>query len=153
MILLFFLISLIFMICGIILYNKTMMFEKLGLAIGIFNGIICFITLLIAMFAFGDLVNGRTIDARLEMYQEENAAIETSINELVDNYYVHEAEIYNSLTPENASFFAIAYPELNSNAFAQQQINLYIENNQKIKELKLEKIELTNVRWRLYFGS
>lgn len=153
MILLFFLIGLIFMICGIIIYNKTMMFEELGLAIGILNGIICFITLLMAMFAFGDLANGRTIDARLEMYQEENTAIETSINELVDNYYAHEAEIYDNLTPENASFFAIAYPELNSNALAQQQINLYIENNQKIKELKLEKIELTNVRWRLYFGS
>lgn len=153
MILLFFLIALICMICGIIIYNKTMMFEELGLAMGVLGGIICFITLTIAMFAFSDLVNGRTIDARLEMYQEENAAIETSMNELVDNYYAHEAEVYDNLTPENASFFAVAYPELNSNALAQQQINLYIENNQKIKELKLEKIELTNIRWRLYFGS
>lgn len=153
MILLFFLITLILMFCNIIIYNKTIMFNEVSFAISVLSGIGCFITVIMAMFAISDLTNGRTIDARLEMYQEENAAIETSINELVDNYYAHEAEIYDNLTPENASFFAIAYPELNSNSLAQQQINLYIENNQKIKELKLEKIELTNVRWRLYFGS
>ena len=47
----------------------------------------------------------------------------------------------------------IKYPELNSNELVKTEVNLYVENNTKIKELKEKQIDLTIKKWWLYFGN
>ena len=86
------------------------------------------------------------------MYEQENAAIEQSVDVLVKDYYRHESDTYSSLTPEIAVLFASAYPELQSNELATKQLEIYVENNNNIKELKKDQINLSKNRFWLYFG-
>ena len=44
-------------------------------------------------------------------------------------------------------------PTLKSDTLVQKQIEVYVANNDKIKELKEEKIDLSKSKWKLYFGK
>lgn len=121
-------------------------FAGFGLFISVFALIGIFINI-------GILINGRTLDDKIAMYEQENAEIEQSVDVLVKDYYRHESDTYSSLTPENAVLFASAYPELQSNELATKQLEIYVENNNNIKELKKCQINLSKHRFWLYFGG
>lgn len=114
--------------------------------------LVCFFALIGIFVNIGILVNGRTLDDKIAMYEQENAAIEQSVDVLVKDYYKHESDTYSSLKPENAVLFASAYPELQSNELATKQLKIYVDNNNKIKELKEDQINLSKHRFWLYFG-
>ena len=116
---------------------------------GLFISVVALIGIIINI---GILINGRTLDDKIAMYEQENAAIEQSVDVLVKDYYRHESDTYSSLTPENAVLFASAYPELQSNELATKQLEIYVDNNNKIKELKEDQIDLSRNRFWLYFG-
>lgn len=116
---------------------------------GLFISVVALIGIIINI---GILINGRTFDDKIAMYEQENAAIEQSVDVLVKDYYRHESDTYSSLTPENAVLFASAYPELQSNELATKQLEIYVENNNNIKELKKDQINLSKNRFWLYFG-
>ena len=116
---------------------------------GLFISVVALIGIIINS---GILINGRTLDDKIAMYEQENAAIEQSVDVLVKDYYRHESDTYSSLTPENAVLFASAYPELQSNELATKQLEIYVENNNNIKELKKDQINLSRNRFWLYFG-
>ena len=116
---------------------------------GLFISVVALIGIIINI---GILINGRTLDDKIAMYEQENAAIEQSVDVLVKDYYRHESDTYSSLTPENAVLFASAYPELQSNELATKQLEIYVDNNNKIKELKEDQINLSKNRFLLYFG-
>ena len=121
----------------------------------VFNGFGLFISvvaLIGIIINIGILINGRTFDDKIAMYEQENAAIEQSVDVLVKDYYKHESDTYSSLKPENAVLFASAYPELQSNELATKQLEIYVDNNNKIKELKEDQINLSKNRFWLYFG-
>jgi cell shape-determining protein MreC len=102
----------------------------------------------------GFVINGRTIDSKLEMYNEENIQIETKVKETVRAYMNFEEETYKELVKDaELEFLVIKYPELNSNELVKKEIEIYTENNAKIKELKEEKINLSIKKWWLYFGK
>lgn len=134
------------LICCIFIDNNTR--EVFG-GFGIFISVVALIGIIINI---GILINGRTLDDKIEMYEQENAAIEQSVDVLVKDYYRHESDTYSSLTPENAVLFASAYPELQSNELATKQLEIYVENNNNIKELKKDQINLSKNRFWLYFG-
>lgn len=116
---------------------------------------ICFIGCIIAIICIsGGLVECRTIDNKIQMYTEENTNIETKVKETVRTYMDFEENTYTELIKDaDLTTLMIKYPELNSNELVKTEINLYIENNNKIKELKEKKIDETVVRWWLYFGK
>lgn len=126
--------------------------EDLAGVFGILGGLIGFIALIGIFVNIGFLVYGRTLDDKIAMYEHENAAIEQSVDILVKDYYKHESDTYSSLKPENAVLFASAYPELQSNELATKQLEIYVENNNKIKGLKVDQINLSRNRFWLYFG-
>ena len=126
--------------------------EDLAEGFGILGCLIGFIALIGIFVNIGFLVYGRTLDDKIAMYEQENAAIEQSVDVLVKDYYRHESDTYSSLTPENAVLFASAYPELQSNELATKQLEIYVENNNNIKELKKDQINLSKNRFWLYFG-
>lgn len=126
--------------------------EDLAGVFGILGGLIGFIALIGIFVNIGFLVYGRTLDDKIAMYEQENAAIEQSVDVLVKDYYKHESDTYSSLKPENAVLFASAYPELQSNELATKQLEIYVENNNKIKGLKVDQINLSRNRFWLYFG-
>lgn len=95
-----------------------------------------------------------TIDSKIEMYQEENANIEEDIDRIVREYLKHEQDTYADLKTEESSITLITlFPELKSDALVQQQLEIYVDNNAKIKSLKEEKIDIAKKKWVLYFGK
>ena len=140
-------------VIAVALIVLTVLNRDLADGFGILGGLIGFIALIGIFVNIGFLVYGRTLDDKIAMYEQENAAIEQSVDVLVKDYYKHESDTYSSLKPENAVLFASAYPELQSNELATKQLEIYVENNNKIKELKEDQINLSRNKFWLYFGG
>lgn len=94
-----------------------------------------------------------TIDDKIEMYQEENSSIELQISECVKQYQQYESDIFAETTSNNAITLVSLYPELKSDSLVSKQLEVYVSNNRKIKELKEAQIDGSVVRWWLYFGG
>lgn len=95
--------------------------------------------------------NGYTINDKIEMYQEENKNIEEQITTIVNNFQGYEKDIISNVA--DMEVLLIKIPELKSSELVKTQMNVYIENNNKIKELKEEKINMKIGKWLLYFGK
>lgn len=87
------------------------------------------------------------------MYEKENKSIENSIDITVKNYMHHEASAYKEVKDKDAINLVALFPELKSDTLVQKQIEVYLDNNDKLKELKEEKIDLSKAKWNLYFGK
>ena len=146
MFILLFVIAVALIVLGVLLDDFAEYFVGIG-------SIVCIIALVGIFINIDYLIRGRTLDDKIAMYEQENAAIEQSVDVFVKDYYRHESDTYSSLTPENAVLFASAYPELQSNELATKQLEIYVENNNKIKGLKEDQINLSKNRFWLYFGG
>lgn len=127
--------------------------EYLGGMLVIVSGIgfaVCVISIICLVINVSGL---RVIDQKIEMYEQENTKIETQISDMVQQYQEYENGIFTEVAPESAMTLVSLYPELKSDALVQKQIEVYLENNNKIKELKEAKIDGSVKRWWLYFGS
>ena len=95
------------------------------------------------------------IDDKIAMYQEENQNIENQIAEVVTQYQKYENDIFTGIAENNADamFLITLYPELKSDTLVAKQIEVYVNNNQKIKELKEQKLYGKVYKWWLYFGG
>lgn len=135
---------------GVLLSDK---FDLMGAAIafggfiGLCVSVITFITLCVTVSKL------RVIDERIEMYQEENTAIESEIDILVKEYMDYESEVFKDTTTESSITLVSLYPELKADELISSQLNVYLANNRKIKELKEERINGSVTRWWLYFGG
>lgn len=123
-----------------------------------FAGVILFgIALIIATVGSIDLAwnvtSGNHIPEMISMYEEENNQIESQIGELVNKYMEYEGSTFNDIKNEDSVALVSLYPELKSDALVEKQIEVYIENNKKIKNLKKKQIELSTYKWWLYFGK
>lgn len=96
---------------------------------------------------------GHTIDSKIAMYEEENKSIENSIEFTVKSYMDYEASTYQKIKDKDAINLVALIPKLKSDKLVQKQIDVYLTNNDKIKELKEEKIDLSKAKWKLYFGK
>lgn len=113
--------------------------------------------LIVSLVAFAILLisisNGSTIDSKIELYQSQNAEIESKVQATVASYLAHEKQTYKDLKPDNAIAVVSAYPELHSNELVKKQIEVYEDNNKKIMGLKEEKLNQSVYKWWLYFGK
>ena len=81
------------------------------------------------------------LDQKIVMYEEENTSIEQSIGSIVEDYMDYESNAYSDLKSQDLIEFVTNFPELKADALVQKELDIYIENNQKIKELKAYKIK------------
>lgn len=117
--------------------------------------IICFISFIIFTVLVVVICSyPYNIDKKIEMYQEENTLIEEKVKNTVMAYIDYEQETYDNLV-KNADLqtLLITYPELNSNELVKAQIDTYVQNNNKLKELKEKQIDKSTMAWLLYFGK
>lgn len=117
---------------------------------GILGGIVSFIVVIVLAI---DVSSIKVIDRKIEMYQAENKQIEIQISECVKQYQQYETEIFTEVAPKSSVTLVALYPELKSDTLVTKQIETYVANNEKIKELKEQKINGDVYRWWLYFGS
>lgn len=99
------------------------------------------------------MVNGITASEKIKMYQTENKKIENQIGELVKGYMDYESETYKNFKNESSITMVNLYPDLKSNELVQKQMNIYLTNNDKIKELNEKEIDTKIGKWLLYFGN
>lgn len=98
-------------------------------------------------------------DKKIEMYEEENNNIQNSVSQIVESYKNYEQNTYSeslkSIDTNNTDIIVLTqlYPELKSNDMVNKQIDIYQENNNKIKDLKEERINNEIAKWWLYFGK
>ena len=93
------------------------------------------------------------IPAQIAMYEEENVRIEEKVANTVTKYMEYEKDIFIEVGPDDDAFTLISlYPELRSDTLVAKEIEVYISNNDKIKELKSEMLRISNYRFWLYFG-
>ena len=115
--------------------------------------IICMVFAIIMIISIFCVVNGRVIDSKIAMYQEENKNIETQMDILVEKYMDYESETFSELKSESSIALVSLYPELKADELVKSQVEVYTSNNKKIKELKENKINLSVWKWWLYFGK
>ena len=149
-------IGILAIIAGVIINAHT--FED-GLALTlIVIGVIVALVGAVGTLACGILLtNDMYVDEKIEMYEEENKRIEEEVANAVNAYVEHEAEVMNKtsekIEPGDSMYVVLAYPELNSSELIAKQIKIYYENNNKIKQLKEDKINIKVYKWWLYFGN
>lgn len=138
-------------VVAIIAYNEEWIFTGLwsccgAVLIGIAD-VICIIIMTCYMF------DGITSKSKILMYQEENTKIETQIGDLIKDYMNYESDTYKEFKNESSITLVNLYPELKSDELVQKQMNIYLSNNDKIKELKEKEIDTKIGKWLLYFGN
>ena len=99
------------------------------------------------------MTNGITASEKIKMYQTENKKIENQIGELVKGYMDYESETYINFKNESSITMVNLYPDLKSNELVQKQMNIYLTNNDKIKELNEKEIDTKIGKWLLYFDN
>ena len=97
---------------------------------------------------------GHIIDDKIAMLEEDNHTIEESLEETIEIYLEEEGDCDEKTITSVDNINDVIYflPKLESNVLAQKQIQAYVDNKNKIKELKEERIDLSKEKWLLYFG-
>ena len=155
MILVIFGVSVLFLILLVILTKKD--YFTLGiLSLYLLFGITAGASIIIFLIGISVVmpVNERVIDEKIAMYQEENTRIEESIDAMVAQYMQYETETFGNVADgANPIAYVSLFPELKSDSLVKNQIDIYYSNAEKIKALKVQKIEISNTRWLLYLGN
>ena len=99
------------------------------------------------------LIDNKTIDNKIAIYQEENKKLEEKIETTVKGYMDFENDTYKELKTESYINLVNLYPELKSDKLIQEQIKTYQKNSEEIKELKVKKAKSTVYKWWIYFGK
>lgn len=118
--------------------------------LGIVFSIITFIAILIAGIKYNSIKS--TANAQLEVLNSQNEIVLAQIEPLVQQAMNYETSTYKEfkLTPENIVAFGNMYPQLQANSFIQSQINIIVENQKEIKDLKLKIASLNAYRLWLF---
>lgn len=118
--------------------------------LGIVFSIITFIAILVAGIKYNSIKS--TANAQLEVLNSQNEVVLAQIEPLVQQALNYESNTYKEfkLTPENIVAFGNMYPQLQANAFIQSQINIIVENQKEIKDLKLRIASLNAYRLWLF---
>ena len=143
------LILLIVITIGFIILFSFTDIEELVAAMIVILGI----EIIALLICAGCLVNTRVIDEKIELYEKQNKEIENKIEITVKNYMEYEGNTFKELKPESYIQLVNLYPDLKADQLIQQQMNLYISNNEKIISLKENKKNKTVYKWWLYFGK
>ena len=154
MILVILVIGIMMVTLGIVLYDKLDYGkDKIGKIFQIIGTVATIISTIVTIVLLVCVLNRVNIDKKIAIYEEENTKIEQQIADTVKQYQEYETGIFTEVAPESSITLVALYPELKSDTLVQSQINVYVENNKTIKELKSSAINASVYRWWLYFGK
>lgn len=131
-------------------YDGMAIFYVVG---SVFGGIGSVISFIAAICLACDVSYLGVIDDKIAMYEEENTKIEQQIAATVKQYQEYETGIFTETSSDSSITLVALYPDLKADKLVQSQIDVYVANNEKIKELKECKIGGSVSRWWLYFGG
>lgn len=154
MILVILILGILMLVGGTILYyNLNDDVVVIGALLKVIGGVIIAISTITSILLLISVIDRAGIDKKIAMYEDENTKIEQQIVDAVTQYQEYEAGIFTEVSPESAMTLVTFYPELKSDTLVQSQIEVYVDNNKQIKELKSMAIDASILRWWLYFGK
>lgn len=118
----------------------------------IFSGVVTTVGIIVTGILTVCVAGSVTIEQRIALYEEENAVIESQIATVVEKYMDYEQTTFKDCSAKSMITLVDLYPELKADTLVSKQIEVYLENNNKIKELKESLINRPVCRWWLYFG-
>ena len=139
-------------VIGVVVAENTY-HDEVGVTMVIIGSLVGFVSLVVTVALCCEVSAVARIDDKIAMYNDENARIEQQIAECVERYQEYEQGVFEKVSPEDAVVLVTHYPELKSDTLVQMQIATYVENNNKIKGLKAQQIDITVIKWWLYFGG
>ena len=154
MLLVFLLIGIVLIASGVLIFKfSELEYDNgFGWACSVVGVVECVCVFALFIVGIYNLAESRIIDRKIEMYIEENTTIETNVTATVEKYLEHEFNIFDSLLGEDIQTLLVVYPEINSNELVKKQVEIFVENNNKIKELKEDKLNIEVWKWWVYFG-
>lgn len=154
MILVILVIGILMVTLGIVLYDKLDYGkDEIGKIFQIIGTVVTIISTIVTIVMLVCVLNRVNIEKKIAIYEEENTKIEQQIADTVKQYQEYETGIFTEVAPESSITLVALYPELKSDTLVQSQIEVYVENNKTIKELKSSAINAPVYRWWLYFGK
>ena len=97
--------------------------------------------------------SGFGIQEKIQIYEEQNAQIEQSIDAAVKAYCEHEQITYVQMSDGAVALVAAAYPELASSELVKTQMEVWTSNSSELKDLKSKLVDFNKARYFLYFGG
>lgn len=140
----------IFLICLVVIILGGMFDCEGFIGVGLLGA---GVVLLFGVISLTMIIDGRTLEEKIALYEKENIAIEQDINTLVEQYMNYEADAYENLKGESGITLVSLYPELKADELVKEQCELYIANKEQIASLKEQQIELSSWKFWLYFGK
>lgn len=138
----FLIVGLIILISGIICGINNYWRNASYIIATIIGAIMTAITIINILFNISTIIDNKITDEKIVLYETENSKIKEEINSIISHYMQWEADTYKNINTEN-----IIADEL-----IKTQIQLYVQNNATIKQLKSYKLETIKAKWWLYFG-
>lgn len=145
-------------ICIILIAIGLTINEFVDTPIGSFLSFIFSVSLILCIIVgicmMDDIAEGKVIDEKIAVYEQENEKIETAIDVLVKEYMTQEEKIMiKTANKESLITLVQLYPDLKSNDLVKKQMDIYVNNNKKIKKLKTKKLNISKTKWWLYLGK
>lgn len=151
MIIIIFLVCVAVIVLGVWVEGRGYDMASIGIILcGVIGVVISLSVTIVLLMNVSEL---KVIDEKIEIYQEENIKIEIQISECIKQYQQYETNIFEDVASENAITLVSLYPELKSDKLISKQIDIYVKNNDMIKEFKVQKMNKNIYKWWLYFGG
>lgn len=99
------------------------------------------------------VASGFGIQEKIEIYEDQNAQIEQSIDAAVKAYCEHEQITYVQMSDGAVALVAAAYPELASSELVKTQMEVWTSNSSELKDLKSDLVDFHRAQYFLYFGG
>lgn len=135
-----------------VIFAESDLFDDYTLAAGAL--IVAGISFAVIIILIGCLFyNKNVLPQKIQMYEEENADIEKKIANTVEKYMQYEKEVMIEVSPEDDVITLIAlYPELKADELVKAEMDVYIENNKKIKEMRAGILKVPMYKFLIFFG-
>lgn len=99
------------------------------------------------------VASGFGIQEKIQIYEDQNAQIEQSIDAAVKAYCAHEQITYTQMSDGAVALVAAAYPELASSELVKTQMEVWTSNSSELKDLKSDLVDFHRAQYFLYFGG
>lgn len=153
MILVFLVLGIILTAIGIVIAVREDDWDRSTVLVSLISGIpIILVSLIALMICIAPITSQKAIDNKIAFYEEENQRIESSVTIIVKSYLRHEEIVYDNMSIDDVQAYLVIYPDLKSNEIVAKQIDILTSNNEKVKELKSERADISTYKWWVYFG-
>ena len=146
-------IALCFVLLAEFIDGSTNKFSFLAVVPGVLGTVFAVIFSIWTLWNILTVASGFGIQEKIEIYENQNAQIEQSIDAAVKAYCEHEQITYVQMSDGAVARVAAAYPELASSELVKTQMEVWTSNSHELKKIKSKLVDFNKARYFLYFGG